>query len=233
MNRLLTLLLGTWLLTRSAQAQDTIPLYSDAMARQRAALMATRRPYIGLDLARGLWWVYSARTAAPPAAYYRPVALILYWPTRAADERNKSLYVSVGYAAYGGTLQRNIYQTGGSAHVRAGVERSRNGLLMGAGGLVAGWSGQGSFVFRGPAFGDYQQSIGQLSGTLVGLEGHLGGEVPLGRRLVLRMLARATMFARTSNEYNLPPPYLSGLDAFTPRPVGLAGSFSANLLFRL
>lgn len=226
MNRLLIAFAGS-LLALNAVAQDTIPLYSEAIARQKASLMAARRPYVGLDLARGMWLAFSTQ-----ASYYRPVALVGYWPTR-TGALNKSAYVGVGYAAYGGTLQRNIYQQGGSAHIRAGVEFSRNGLQVGVGGLLAGWSGQGSFVFKGPTFGDYQQPIGQLAGGLIGGESHLGGDVALGRAVVLRLLARGTAYVRTTNQYGIASPYVSGLDVSMRTAVGVAGSFSAYLLFRL
>lgn len=226
-----------WAQTRPDQATsvaDTIPIYSDALARQQASLAKEHRPWVGIDLARGVWWLYSAINTAQTPVYYRPVSAIIYLPVERRWRADKSAYISVGYATYAGMLQRNIYQRGNSVHLRSGIEIKRHNLLLGYGAVLARWSGDGSLLFKGPTFGDYQQAIGTLSGLALGGEGYLGGEVPLSHKLAARLLVRSTLLVKTDNQLHIPPPYLSGLDLFgTDKVAGLGISGQLWLVYRL
>lgn len=230
----LILLLGTLLLAMETRAQDTIPLYSTVLAQKRAQLAKSRRPWIGVDLSRGFWWAYSALKAETPPTYYRPVSAIVYWPIRPRRLEDRNAYVSAGYATYAGTLRRTVYQQGQSAHLRAGIEIRRNGLLLGYGGILAGWSGEGSILFKGPAFGDYLQPIEPLKGLALGAEAHLGGEVDLSSRLALRLLLRTTILVKTNNALTIEPTHLSGIDGLKAGKTGGIGiSGGLNLVYRL
>ncbi|MEZ0609545.1 hypothetical protein ACAW74_13590 [Fibrella sp. WM1] len=228
------LVLGTLLLAVTTQAQDTIPLYSAALAQQKAKLVQSRRPWIGTDLSRGIWWAYSALNWQQTPVYYRPVSVSLYWPVRPRQLEDRNAYVSVGYATYAGTLRRTVYQRGQSAHLRAGIEIRRKGLLLGYGAILAGWSGDGSILFKGPAFGDYLQPTGSLSGLAFGGEAHLGREIELGPRLALRLSLRTTLLAKTNNALTIEPPYLSGIDWLKMAKTGGIGlSAGLNLVYQL
>ncbi|MBO0949875.1 hypothetical protein [Fibrella forsythiae] len=218
--------LGCLLLSAVGQAQDSIPLYSDAIAKRAATL----RPSIGLDLYQAVWFIHSAGKHDSPATYAYPVSVTVYLPNKSLTGRGQSVYINAGYVAYGGILQRNIYQAGSGIHVRAGIEHTRRGLILGYGGIVSGWLGQASFVFYGPTFGDYQESIGQRGGIAIGGEGHVGAAIPFSSRLSLRMALRATLMGVTTN---LRTPHLSGLDWLSEKQVSLGGSLQANLVFRL
>ncbi|XWW47465.1 hypothetical protein JYG30_08495 [Fibrella sp. USSR17] len=213
----------------TVQAQDSIPLYSDAIARQRASLC----PSIGLDLYQAVWFAYSGNQHDTPATYVHPISVTLYVPSKDLNKPNRSLFINAGYVAYGGTLQRNIYQTGHSAHVRVGVEHTNQYLILGYSGLLSGWSGAGSFLFNGPTFGDYQESIGRRAGLAIGAEGHIGALIPLSKRLSLRPVLRGTILAKAGMVNNLRPPHLSGVDWQTERQAGVAASFQVNFVVTL
>ncbi|CCG99116.1 hypothetical protein FAES_1106 [Fibrella aestuarina BUZ 2] len=226
--------LGTLLLTLSAQAQDTIPLYSTALAQQKAQLAQSRRPWIGTDLSRGIWWAYAALNSAQTPIYYKPISLIVYWPVRPRQLEDRNAYASIGYATYAGTLRRTVYQRGQSAHVRAGIEIRRKKLLLGYGALLANWSGEGSILFKGPALGDYLQPTGPLNGLALGVEAHLGSEIDLGPRLALRCFLRTTLLAKTRNALAIEPPHLSGIDWLKIAQTGGIGlSGNINLVYQL
>ncbi|MEZ0487442.1 hypothetical protein [Fibrella aquatica] len=217
------------LFTINGQAQDTIPLYSDALAKHKAA----RRPCLGLDLYQGVWFAYSALNNDSPKTYIYPVSATLYLPDKRLSHSGQAVYVNVGYVAYGGTVQRNIYQAGHSAHIRVGVEHTYPTLILGYGGLLSGWSGQGSFFFSGPTFGDYQETIGRRSGLAVGGEGHIGADIPLSNRLSMRPLVRGTILTRMGMVNNLRAPHMSGVDWQAENRTGMAVSFQVNLIIRL
>jgi len=210
----------------AGQAQDSIPLYSDAIARQRAAL----RPSIGLDLYQAVWFAYSGNRHDTPATYVRPISMTLYIPNKDLNKSNQMLFINAGYVTYGGTLQRNIYQTGHSAHVRVGVEHTRHYIILGYSGLLSGWSGEGSFLFNGPIFGDYQESIGRRAGLAIGAEGHIGALIPLSKRLSLRPVLRGTILTKAGMVNNLHPPHLSGVDWQSESQTGVAASFQVNFV---
>lgn len=225
---LLSLLGALFVLT--GQAQDTIPLYSEAIARQKTLF----RPAIGVDLYQAAWVINSVFSHDSPATYAYPLSITFYLPARSKFDQHRTVYVNAGYVAYGGTSQRNIYQTGGSIHIRSGIELTRHTLLLGYGGLVTGWSGQGSFYFKGPTFGDYRESIGTLSGLAIAGEGHIGFAVPFGNRLSLRTLLRGSVLYRlTTSQYGLYAPHLSGVDWQSERSFGIGVSLQANLVFQL
>lgn len=234
MKRRTLLLLGTLLQAVTTQAQDTIPLYSAALAQQKAKLVQSRRPWIGTDLSRGIWWAYSALNSAQTPLYHKPLSLIVYWPVRPRQLEDRNAYVNVGYAAYAGTLRRTVYQRGQSAHVRAGIEIRRKKLLLGYGAILASWSGEGSILFKGPVLGDYLQPTGPLNGMALGGEGYLGGEINLAPRLALRYLLRTTLLLKTRNTLAIEPPHLSGLDWLkTAGTAGLGLSGGINLVYQL
>ena len=216
----------------NVQAQDTIPLYSDALTKQKA----TFRPGIGLDVYQVVWVLGSALNRDSPATYAYPFSVTFYLPLNGnTTAQQHCLYLNAGYVAYGGTSQRNIYQKGGSIHIRVGMERTRRQLIVGGGGLLTGWSGQGSFYFSGPTFGDYQEPIGELNGLAVGGEGHVGLAIPVGNRLSFRTVLRSSMLYRLSatSPFELYAPHVSGTDWQTNRELGLGISLQANLVFRL
>ncbi|RYF75649.1 MAG: hypothetical protein EOO39_06605 [Cytophagaceae bacterium] len=211
--------------------QDTIPLYSDVIARQKSQL----RPSIGLDLFQAVWFLDSPNPTELPTRFTHPVSITLYIPDKRLNHAGRARYINVGYVAYGGTLQRNIYQKGSSVHLRMGIEHTRRTLIYGYGGLIAGWTGQASFLFTGTTFGDYMQSIGTRSGLAVGGEGHLGVFIPFSNRLSLRTTVRASVLGKmgNSNSNNLPAPHLSGIDWQSEKQAGMGLSLQANLVFRL
>lgn len=223
------LLLGI-LLRINSQAQDTIPLYSDVIAKQKALA----RPAIGLDLYQGLWAIGSVLRHYPPATYTYPVSVTLYLPNKNRVNRNQSVFINAGYVAYNGVSQRTIYQKGNSVHLRIGIEQQRNRLLLGYSALVSRWSGAGSFIFSGPTFGDYQESIGTIAGLAIAAEGHLGIAAPLSDRLSFRAIMRGSLIYRpTATIYGLYAPHLSGIDWASETKPGIGFSLQANLVFRL
>lgn len=236
-NGLLTL--GFALLALTGQAQDTIPLYSDALTAQQARLAAANRAAIGVDLFPVYWYLASGGNENVPDSYARPVSVTVYLPKqRSANQLSsatRAFYVNVGYLGYGGMLRRNIYQRGNSLHVRAGIELTKNGFIWGYGGVVSGWSGQGSFSFNGSYFGPYRQDIGRRGGVALGLEGHGGLSFPLTNRLSLRGQFRVSAGVRTANAENLPPPRLSGIELATrtESPLILGLNPQVNVVFRL
>ena len=215
----------------NVQGQDTIPLYSDALAKQKA----TFRPAIGIDVYQAAWVLNSVLNRDVPATYAYPLSVTLYLPLASTIAQQRSLYLNAGYVAYGGTSQRNIYQKGGSMHFRAGIEQTRGRVIIGYGGLLTGWSGQGSFYFSGPTFGDYQESIGRMGGLAVGGEGHVGFAIPVNNRLSFRTVLRSSMLYRlsTTSLFDLYAPHVSGVDFQTNREFGLGISLQANLVYRL
>ncbi|WP_375447248.1 hypothetical protein [uncultured Fibrella sp.] len=228
--RISLLSIAAMLVFLHGQAQDTIPLYSDVLAKQKRSL----RPEVGLDVYQSLWFIGSAFSKDSPATYAYPISVTLYLPTNRIGNQERSVYINTGYVAYGGTSQRNIYQTGSSIHIRAGIELTRRQLILGYGGLVTGWSGQGSFYFKGPTFGNYQEPIGTLKGLAVAAEAHIGVELPLGSRLSLRSVLRSSLFYRpTTSAYDLFAPHLSGIDWQIQKQLGMGISLQANLIFRL
>ena len=227
--KLLTLI-GLCLLL-NVQAQDTIPLYSDALAKQKAIF----RPAIGIDVYQAVWVLNSVLNRDSPATYAYPLSVTFYLPLSSTVAQQRSLYLNAGYVAYGGTSQRNIYQKGGSMHLRAGIEQTRGRVILGYGGLLTGWSGQGSFYFSGPTFGNYQESIRRLGGLAVGGEGHVGLVIPVSSHLSLRTILRSSLLYRltTTSPFELYAPHLSGTDWQTNRELGLGISLQANLVYRL
>lgn len=218
------------LLFLRVQAQDSIPLYSDVIAKQKGTL----RPAIGIDIYQSLWVLASALNRTSPSTYAYPISVTLYLPANRTVDQARAIYINAGYVAYGGTLQRNIYQSGGSLHIRAGVELTRRQLILGYGGLLTSWSGQGSFYFKGPTFGDYQEPIGTLKGLAVAAEGHIGVALPFSNRLSLRTVLRSSLFYRpTTSLYDLFAPHVSGIDWQIQKQTGMGISLQANLAFRL
>ncbi|MEZ0538376.1 hypothetical protein [Fibrella arboris] len=225
-----TLIALGMLLGISSQAQDTIPLYSDVIAKQKAVL----RPSVGVDLYQGVWALSSALRHDSPATYTYPVSVTLYFPDKNRFERPQSLFINAGYVAYHGVSQRTIYQKGNSLHIRVGIEQLRHRLIRGYSVLLSGWSGAGSFLFRGSTFGDHQESIGTISGLAMAAEGHLGVAAPVSERLSFRAIMRGSiLYQPTTAPYGLYAPHLSGIDWQSETKPGIGLSLQANLVYRL
>lgn len=228
-----TYLVAGLLLTLTARAQDTIPLYSDVLARLAPA---PARPAVGLDLFSAYWLVAPGIGDNAPT-YVRPLSATIYLPLSVRPNQaqaSRRLYVNAGYLAYGGTLQRTIYQQGGSLHLRAGVEIEQSGFLWGYGGLVSGWLGEASVVFGGTYFGSYRERIGPRRGVAVGTEAHGGLVLPVSKRLSVRPAIRLSVLVRTVNGENLPPPRLSGVEwTIFSSTMMLGLNPQLNLVFRL
>ena len=77
------LVVAAVLLFLNGQTQDTIPLYSDALAKQRIPM----RPGLGIDVYQAVWFIRSALTHDSPATYAYPVSVTLYLPAKSTADQ--------------------------------------------------------------------------------------------------------------------------------------------------
>lgn len=148
---------------------------------------------------------------------------------------NRYLSVVGGYGSLASNaFSRTVLVDSRGYYVKLGLEKLHpNGIVTGWHGLVSSTWEQGAFLFKGPVFGDYSEKTFTRYRVAIGIEGHLGYQHTLSKRLIYRVSGRVSgaglLGSRVSD---IKAVFVPGIGYAVNDPVAIGLGLGLHLFYR-